>query len=319
MKFLSEQDITEPVTLATAPGQPEQVHLFDEPSINAINAALAVGRPLLLLGEPGTGKSQLARAAAKKLGWAYIQRVVEARTEAQDLLWHLDAVSRLAEAQLAGALGNETIKTVRERLSLSNFVAPGPLWWAINWGSAALQAEKVKAPSPVLLDGGSASEGCVLLIDEIDKGEPEVPNGLLEVLGNGEFTPPGRAEPVRIERTPPLIIITSNEERAMPPAFTRRCLAFRLTLPSDPQELVKTLTKRAKAHFQEVDDKVLLKAADLLIKDRSEVKQGIPSGQAQYLDLIRALVNRAPGDTEKQLAIIGTIAPYVLKTQMAVR
>lgn len=319
MTFLSDQDISEPVTLETAPGQPEQVHLFDKPSIDAINAALAVGRPLLLLGEPGTGKSQLARAAAAKLGWAYLQRVVEARTEAQDLLWNLDSLSRLAEAQLAGALGNENIEDVRARLALSRFVAPGPLWWAVNWQSAAEQAARIGVPPPVALDGGAAPAGCVLLIDEIDKGEPELPNGLLEVLGNGEFTPPGMSAPVKTTGIPPLIIITSNEERAMPPAFTRRCLAFRLTLPTDRDALVKLLAERARAHFQTVDDEVLIAAAELLIKDRAAVKQGTPPGQAEYLDLIRALVKRAPDDKAQQLELINRIAPYVLKSQMIVR
>lgn len=319
MIFLSDQITSERVALETAPGQPEQVHVFDKPSIDAINAALAVGRPLLLLGEPGTGKSQLARAAAKMLGRAYIQRVIESRTEAQDLLWHLDAVSRLAEAQLAGALRDLGPEAVRERLSLSRYVAPGPLWWAVNWQSAKDQAKIAVVPSPVLPDGGDPAKGCVLLIDEIDKGEPELPNGLLEVLGSGEFTPPGMPGPVRAANTPPLIIITSNEERAMPPAFMRRCLALRLTLPSDQAELIALLIHRAKAHFPDADDEVLLAAAEQLVKDRAAVKHGFPPGQAEYLDLIRALVNRAKGDKARQLAIIETIAPYVLKTRMAVR
>src|SRR3954469_13233582 len=87
------------VPLAPRGCLPEQVHVFEEEAIQAVNAALAAGRPLLVRGEPGIGKSQLARAAAKCLGKAYIPHVVDSRTESRDLLWHFDAVGRLAEAQ----------------------------------------------------------------------------------------------------------------------------------------------------------------------------------------------------------------------------
>ena len=92
------------VTLASRGSVPEQVHVFDRASIDALNAALAARRPLLVRGEPGIGKSQLARAAAKTLGRAYVQLVVDARTESRELLWQFDAVTRLAEAKLRGAL-----------------------------------------------------------------------------------------------------------------------------------------------------------------------------------------------------------------------
>jgi MoxR-like ATPase len=320
MDFLLNTVLDEPVKLQTAPGQPEQVHVFDETSMNAVNAALAVRRPLLLLGEPGTGKSQLARAAAKQLGRAYVQRVVEARTEAQDLIWHFDAVSRLAEAQLAGALKNESLIAVRQRLQPSRFVAPGPLWWALNWASAEHQARLARVPTPHLPDAGDPAKGCVLLIDEIDKGEPELPNGLLEVLGSGEFTPPGCRVPIQATDITPLIIITSNEERALPPAFLRRCLALRLALPKDREALVTLLVGRARAHFPNADDAVLTRAAEQVAKDREAAStQTFRPGQAEYLDLIRALVTRAGDDRAKQSALFDSIAPYILKTRMAVR
>ena len=86
---------------------PELVHVFDEATIQAVDAALAAQRPLLVRGEPGIGKTQLARAVAKDLGRAYVQRVVDVRTESRDLMWRFDAVERLAEAQLRGALGEK--------------------------------------------------------------------------------------------------------------------------------------------------------------------------------------------------------------------
>ena len=97
MKYLEIQAGSQ-VRLQAPPGLPELVHVFDEDSIQAVNAALAARRPLLVRGEPGIGKSQLARAAAKALGRVYVPFVVDARIESRDLLWHFDAVARLAEA-----------------------------------------------------------------------------------------------------------------------------------------------------------------------------------------------------------------------------
>jgi hypothetical protein len=104
MKFLEIAD-NAIITLAATGDMPEAVHQFDPRQIRAINAALAARRPLLVRGEPGIGKSQLARAAAKSLGRVFISHTVDVRTESRDLLWHFDAVARLAEAQLLGALG----------------------------------------------------------------------------------------------------------------------------------------------------------------------------------------------------------------------
>ena len=167
MKFMAIEP-GERVYLASCGELPEPVHVFDLESIQAINAALAARRPLLVRGEPGIGKSQLARAAAKHLGRAYLQYVVDARTESRDLLWHFDAVARLAEAQLRGALGENT-EEVRQRLSVEKYVRPGPLWWAFAWEDAQRQAQKVNDPEPVQPDGGDPQNGCVILVDEIDK------------------------------------------------------------------------------------------------------------------------------------------------------
>ena len=104
MKFL-EIEAGTTVRLPARGDLPEQTHVFDADSIRAINTALAARRPLLVRGEPGIGKSQLAKAAAKQLKRPYVQHVVDARTESHDLLWHYDAVARLAEAQLCGVLG----------------------------------------------------------------------------------------------------------------------------------------------------------------------------------------------------------------------
>lgn len=118
MEFLDIKPGTK--TLLPSPvDAPERVHVFDQPSIDAVNAALAAKRPLLLKGEPGIGKSQLARAVARELKCAFVQFVVDSQTESRDLLWHFDAVQRLADAQLSSVLG-ESRDAVREKLAVTN-------------------------------------------------------------------------------------------------------------------------------------------------------------------------------------------------------
>ena len=159
---------------------PQQVHVFEETSIDAANAAIAAKRPLLVRGEPGTGKTQLARAVAKALGWTYVPTIIDARTEASDLLYHLDAVTRLGEAQVTAALGIKNENQVRKLLAEWNFVQPGPVWWAFDWDSALKQAELVGIKPPNQQDGGDPAKGCVLLIDEIDKADADLPNEPVE-------------------------------------------------------------------------------------------------------------------------------------------
>lgn len=124
--MIRDIEITEPVKLPRCGTWGDAVHLFDQPSADALLAALAAGRPLLVQGEPGAGKSQLARAAAAVLGRAFIAYVVHARSEAQDLLWEFDAVARLGEAQVLGALPSSL--SAEQRLDPRRFLTPGPLW-----------------------------------------------------------------------------------------------------------------------------------------------------------------------------------------------
>lgn len=229
---------------------PEQVHLFDERSVNAINAALAARRPLLLRGDPGVGKSQLARAAACKLGRAFVSFTVDMHTESHDLLWSFDAVQRLADAQLGKALGDNK-EQLRQALAINSYIHPGPLWWGFNWKHAKDHTENVLNLSPPpQLEGSDPARGCVILIDEIDKAEMDVPNGLLEALGDGSFTPHGRKEAVSASKTFPLVIITTNEERGLPDAFVRRCLVLHLDpFVGERDAVVERLVLRGKHHF----------------------------------------------------------------------
>lgn len=298
---------------------PEQVHVFTRPEIDAIDAALAARRPLLVRGEPGIGKSQLARAAAVDLERAYVQQVVDARTESRDLLWHFDAVARLADAQLMGALRaawSDGGVDRRPALAVENYLHPRALWWAFDWKSAKAQADTVRLPEqPPHLPGGNPENGCVVLIDEIDKAETDVPNGLLEALGAGCFTPQGMTKPIRATGEPPLVIITTNEERALPDAFIRRCLVLHLRLPDNDDELIAHLVARAQAHFDGADGALLRQAAELLIQDRNKAKEEhwLPlPGQAEYLDLVRAVIYLA-SDPEEQRALLDKVKCYVLK------
>ncbi|HYH67519.1 MAG TPA: AAA family ATPase, partial [Urbifossiella sp.] len=188
---------------ASGDGQPG-VHLFDEASVWAVRAALAANRPLLVRGEPGVGKSQLARAAAVWLNRPFLSVVVDVRTESQDLLWSFDAVHRLAQAQICGAL---KVTNPAEWLGEAKFVHPGKLWWAFDWKDAKDQAEKVQDPIPSCPETWKPGGGCVLLIDEIDKAESDVPNGLLEALGSRSFPVRGRKDPVAVVGEAPLVVI----------------------------------------------------------------------------------------------------------------
>ena len=311
-------------------------HRFEPEQLMAVNAALSAARPLLVRGEPGIGKSQLARAAAKALGRAFVQHVVDARTEPRDLQWHFDAVGRLAQAQLAAAVqtpvagrstGARAVaragKALDQRLAISNFVQPRALWWAFDRDSARQQVRAAGGHEPYQPDGGDWQRGCVVLIDEIDKAESDVPNGLLEALGARRFSPPGVPKPVVASGSPPLVVITTNEERALPDAFIRRCLVLHLTLPQARDALVNKLMERGCTHFRDpasgvlqVAPEVLEQAAGLLADDREKAQhhhwRPLP-GQAEYLDLVRAVVTQAGGDMARQHALIGQVATFVLK------
>jgi MoxR-like ATPase len=244
--------------------------------------------------------------------------VVDARTESRDLLWHYDAIARLSEAQLSGALGRRDEGT-RRRLAVRNFVRPGPLWWAFDWWDAEHQAAEVGEGAPPQESDADPDNGCVLLIDEIDKAETDVPNGLLEALGSGEFTPLGRRQPVTAVDEPPLVIVTTNEERALPDAFLRRCLVLHLRLPITRDELESFLRARGRAHFQDVDQRVLDQAVQLLADQRVPGDGRPPKtgplplpGQAEFLDLLRAVRAMRPKDPDRQLQVLNEIAKFAL-------
>jgi MoxR-like ATPase len=309
-------------------------HVFEDRSVWAIRAALAARRPLLVCGEPGTGKSQLARAAAVALNRPLVSFVVTSRTEPQDLLWRYDAVARLAEAQvLALTLGRPQPAGTSDGqapelapLTPLKFVSPGPLWWVFDWEDATRQREDASVTSPLLASPAewASDQGVVALIDEIDKADLDLPNALLECLGNGEFHLPYRAESVRCgsHSQPPLVIITSNRERQLPPAFVRRCLVLELALPKSRDDLITWLGERGKAHFGKECPAPILAEVAVGIADRRGSEDTVHEdmvrpGLAEYLDLLRALATHAPGDLKRQREVLKEIADFVYDKQPA--
>ncbi len=297
---------------------PESVHQFDEDSINALKTALAAQRPLLLRGDPGTGKSQLARAAAIALKRLFIYDVINAHTESQDLLWRFDAVGRLAEAQ---SLQGQTCTEEERKVVLDSkrYISPGPLWWALSWQSAnaVYQKSQYQLIAPEKPEGWQQANGSVLLIDEIDKANVELPNGLLEILGNNAVSIPWLKTTIGgKECVPPLVVITTNEERELPAAFVRRCLVLNLELPTDDIKFLEIMVERGRLHYgKQCSPTICEKAARQLLTDRREGRdKGITNlpGQAEYLDMLRALALLGKDEAEQDV-MLDKIAQFTFR------
>ena len=176
----------------------------------AVTAAVRLERPLLVKGEPGTGKTELARQVAAQMGLALVEWHVKSTTKAQQGLYEYDAVGRLRDSQLGDARVHD----------VANYIRPGKLWQAFD-----------------------APERVVLLIDEIDKADVEFPNDLLQELDRMEFFVYETGQTIRA-RHRPVIIITSNNEKELPDAFLRRCFFHFIRFPGDD-----TLAAIVRLHF----------------------------------------------------------------------
>lgn len=294
----------------------QTAYLLEKKSAYALQMALATNRPLLVKGEPGLGKSYLALAAAQLLERTFMAEVINSNTEGQELLWKDDPIQRLNDAQSKLKPNNE--------LHPKRYINPSILWWAFDWDSAQGQYDQLhhKVFRPHSLDEKKRENGVVLLIDEIDKAEPSLPNSLLEVLGNGGFDVPlvdlkGGQQSVGQHGQEPLVIITTNDERELPPAFVRRCLVLHLKV--DEENIESWLMERVRTHVneEECSDKILREAAKQLKQDREKADAHgiIKAGLSEYIDLITALVELTDvgeGREQAQLDLLDEIAEFSL-------
>ncbi|NOK07500.1 AAA family ATPase [Corallococcus exercitus] len=259
--------------------------------VMAISAALVTKRPLLVHGPPGSGKSSLAGFAAEVLGWRYYEHVITSRTQAQDLLWSFDAIRRLSDTQAQKQLA-----------ATSEYIDPGVLWWAFNPDAArrrGARCEEGLVASPLDKLRWGQSDNAVVLLDEIDKADPFVPNDLLVPLSDGWFD----VTEINVRVTLPkerqvLLILTTNGERELAPAFLRRCVQLRLDAPDKAQ-----LEKIARLHFGEEDAKLHAQVANKLVdlRDSALKKRVRQPSTAEFLDAIRACrdLGIGPGDDEE--------------------
>ena len=199
-----------------------------EPADLAVRVALATGRPLLLRGDPGSGKSSLAANVALERGWRYYEQVVTSRTQAQDLLWTFDSIRRLADAQMPRNRRDSRSSDLNDY----QYVEPGVLWWSFAPRSAYRRGapRKMQVRSAVEPYAGTNRGGCeehapLFSSMRSTKLDPDVPNGLLVPLGSNQFFVTETGGTVRIEKSQSvkdpddgrhLIVVTTNEERDSP-------------------------------------------------------------------------------------------------------
>jgi MoxR-like ATPase len=218
----------------------------------AVNAAVTLQRPLLVKGEPGTGKSVLAQEVARSLGAPLIEWHVKSTTKAQQGLYEYDAVSRLRDGQL----GDERVKDIR------NYIKRGKLW-----------------------DSFVSETRPVLLIDEIDKADIEFPNDLLQELDRMEFFVYETGETVRAN-VRPIVIITSNNEKELPDAFLRRCFFHYIKFP-DPE----TMAQIVEVHFPNLKGRLVSEAMRVFYELRDMPGLKKKPSTSELLDWLKLLLS----------------------------
>ncbi len=217
----------------------------------AVNAAVTLERPLLVKGEPGTGKTELARQVSAALGLPMLEWNIKSTTRAQQGLYEYDAVSRLRDSQL----GDEKVHDV------SNYIRRGKLWQAFE-----------------------ADGKVVLLIDEIDKADIEFPNDLLQELDKMEFHVYETGETIAA-KTRPIVIITSNNEKELPDAFLRRCFFHYIRFP-DPD----TMKRIVEVHHPGIKDSLLTAALTQFYEIREQSGLKKKPSTSEVLDWLKLIL-----------------------------
>lgn len=217
----------------------------------AVNAAIALQKPLLIKGEPGTGKTLLAEEVAKSLGLELIPWHIKSTTKAHQGLYEYDAVSRLRDSQL----GDDRVHDIR------NYIKRGKLW-----------------------DAFVAEKRAVLLIDEIDKADIEFPNDLLQELDRMEFYVYESQETIRAVQRP-IVIITSNNEKELPDAFLRRCFFHYITFPD-----AQTMRDIIEVHYPGIKQSLVKEAMEIFFDVRKVPGLKKKPSTSELIDWLKLLL-----------------------------